>query len=229
MYATRYMTKENPNIAHTRPTRISMIEDDHVIRDTVGKFIQMHEEFEWVEVFGSMESFFHKMSVDPGFQFDILLLDIGLPGISGIEGISKIKELLPELDIVMLTTYEEEDVILKAICRGACSYLSKKASLAEIVESLRIVAKGGSYMSPVIAREIVDYLMGGQVSKATILSSRQKEILQALADGKNTRAIASELYISFETVRTHIKRIYKILQVNNKAAAIAMYLKGEIK
>ena len=206
-----------------------MIEDDLVIRNTVGKFIQLHEEFELVEVFGSVESFFHKMSIEPRFSFDILLLDIGLPGISGIEGIPKIKEVLPEVDIIMLTTYEEEDVILKAICQGACSYLSKKASLSKIVESIRIVAKGGSYMSPNIAREIVQHLMGGRVSKATILSDRQKEILQGMADGKNIKTIASELYISYETVRTHVKRIYKILQVNNKAAAIAMYLKGEIK
>lgn len=211
------------------PLRISMIEDDLVIRDTVGKYLNLHEEFELGEVFGSVESFKHKMQVDPNFKIDILLLDIGLPGISGIEGIPDILKLQPELDIIMLTTYEEEDVILKAICAGACSYLSKKARLPEIAESIRIVAKGGSYMSPEIAREIVTHLMGGHVSKATILTSRQKEILQLLADGKSFKAIAGELYISFETVRTHVKRLYKVLQVNNKAEAIAMYLKGHIK
>lgn len=92
---------------------------------------------------------------------------------------------IPDIEIVMLTTYEEEDMILKALCAGACSYISKKARLEEIVDALRIVAAGGSYMSPSIAREIVNHLMGGRVSKATILSDRQKEILQKMIDGKS--------------------------------------------
>lgn len=214
---------------HGEKPRISMIEDDLVIRNSVTKFVQQHEEFEMLEVFGSIESFLHKLSIDPNFSVDILLLDIGLPGKSGLEAIPILKEKLPNMEIIMLTTYEEEDVILKALCSGACSYLSKKTSLPKLIESIRIVAKGGSYMSPSIAREIVQYLMGGQVSKATILTSRQKEILQALSDGKSNRVIAEELFISYETVRTHVKRIYNVLQVNNKAEAISKYLKGEIR
>lgn len=213
-----------PNVS-----RISIIEDNTVIRNNVRKFIGFHEEFEVVEVFGSMESFVHKMKVDPSFTFDILLLDIGLPGISGIDGIPKIKELIPQADIIMLTTYEEEDIILKAICAGACSYLSKKSSLDEIVEAIRVVVKGGSYMSPSIAREIVLHLMGGKVSKATILTERQKEILQGMIEGKTYKTIGKELFISPDTVKGHIKKMYQTLHVNNKAEAIAMYLRGEIR
>lgn len=210
-------------------TRISMIEDNAVIRKNVTKFLSFHEEFEVVEVFSSVEDFEHKMSIDPVFAFDVLLLDIGLPGISGIEGIPKIKEKLPNLDIIMLTTYEEEDMILRAICAGACSYLSKKASLDEILECIRVVVKGGSYMSPSIAREIITHLMGGRTSKATILSVRQKEIIQGLVEGKTYKSIAKDLFISPDTVKGHIKKLYKTLQVNNKAEAIAMYLRGEIR
>jgi len=212
----------------TKP-RISIIEDNTIIRDNVMKFIGFHEEFEVSEGFGSMESFLHKLTIDPNYPVDIMLLDIGLPGMSGLDGLPVLREQLPDLDIIMLTTYEEEDMILKALCSGACSYISKKASLEEIVEAIRIVVKGGSYMSPSVAREIVQHLMGGRVSKATILSDRQKEILELLTDGKSYSAIGKALFISTETVRSHIKKLYRTLEVHNKAEAIAMYLKGHIR
>ncbi|MEP6796082.1 MAG: response regulator transcription factor [Saprospiraceae bacterium] len=210
-------------------TRITIIEDNLVIRDNVSRFIRFHEEFDVVETVGSIESFMHLLQIDQRFKTDIILLDIGLPGVSGLDGIPIILEKMPDVDIIMLTSYEEEDVILRALCSGACSYLSKKASLEEIVDAIRIVVKGGSYMSPSIAREIVTHLMGGRVSKATILTDRQKEILEKLVDGKSYGAIALSLFISVETVRSHVKSLYKILHVNNKAEAIAKYLKGEIK
>lgn len=212
-----------------KKTKISIIEDNKVVRENVSKFVGFHEEFELCQVHGSVESFFHAININPSLQSDILILDIGLPGLSGLEAIPLILERLPQQDIIMLTTYEEEDVILKALCSGACSYISKKASLDEIVEALRIVANGGSYMSPSIAREIVNHLMGGRVSKASILSDRQKEILEKLVDGKSYATISTELFISIETVRSHVKKLYKVLQVNNKTEAITQYMKGHIK
>lgn len=209
--------------------RVSIIEDNKVIRDNVTKFIGFHEEFEIAAVHGTANSFLDSLTINRSFQSDILLLDIGLPGISGLEAIPLILDKMPDLNIVMLTTYEEEDVILKALCGGACSYISKKASLEEIVEALRIVAAGGSYMSPSIAREIVNHLMGGRVSKASILTERQKEILERMVDGKSYQTIAGELFISVETVRSHIKKMYKVLHVNNKTEAITQYMKGYIK
>lgn len=208
---------------------IHIVEDNKVIRDSVCKFISFHEEFEMGEVAISADAFLLKAIQYPTEITQILLLDIGLPGTSGIEAIPLILDKYPDLNIVMLTTYEEEDLILKALCSGACSYISKKATLEDIVEALRIVAKGGSYMSPSIAREIVNHLMGGRVSKATILSDRQKEILERLVDGKSYHTIAAELFISVETVRTHVKKMYKVLHVNNKTEAITQYMLGYIK
>lgn len=208
---------------------IHIVEDNKVIRDSVSKFISFHEEFAIDVVENSADSFLLKNIQHPTEITQILLLDIGLPGTSGIEAIPLILNKYPDLNIVMLTTYEEEEIILKALCSGACSYISKKSSLEEIVEALRIVAKGGSYMSPSIAREIVNHLMGGRVSKATILSDRQKEILERLVDGKSYQSIAAELFISVETVRTHVKKMYKVLHVNNKTEAITQYMMGYIK
>ena len=132
----------------------------------------------------------------------------------------------------MLTTYEEEDVILQSICAGACSYISKKSSLSQIVDAMRIVKMGGSYMSPSIAREIVSYLKVDKVAKTTTansLTDRQNEILKSLAEGKTYKAISKELFISIETVRSHVKKLYKHLQVKNKAEAISLYLQGKVK
>ena len=210
-------------------TRISLIEDNRVIRENVSKFIGFHEEFELVFIQGSIESFLYEVEANPAKETDILLLDIGLPGMSGLEAIPVLLELMPQLNIIILSTYEEEEMILTALCSGACSYISKKASLSDIVEAIRVVVKGGSYMSPSIAREIINHLMGGRVSRATILSDRQKEILQKLVDGKSYSIISEELFISIETVRSHIKKMYKVLQVNNKTEAINLYMKGQIK
>lgn len=209
--------------------KVSIIEDNKVIRDNVSKFISFHEEFDLGAISPSADIFLDTLIITPSGQTHIILLDIGLPGMSGIEAIPYILEKIPDINIVMLTTYEEEDVILKALCAGACSYISKKASLEEIVDALRIVATGGSYMSPSIAREIVNHLMGGRISKATILTDRQKEILEKLVDGKSYQTIAGELFVSVETVRSHVKKMYKILHVNNKTEAITQYMKGQIK
>ncbi len=209
--------------------KVSIIEDNVSVRDNLMKFIALQEDLLVGDVFGSAVSFLNSTVSHYEGQVHILLLDIGLPGMSGIEAIPLILGKLPDINIVMLTTYEEEDMILKALCSGACSYISKRTPMVNIMDALRIVAAGGSYMSPSIAREIVNHLMGGRVSKATILTDRQKEILQKLADGKSYEAIGAELFLSVETVRTHVKKMYKVLHVNNKIEAITKYMQGHIK
>ncbi len=210
-------------------TLVSIIEDHDVIRTHVTKYLNMQSDFETHIIASSVEGFFETYKKNKDDKSHVLLLDIGLPGKSGLEAIPDLLEVMPDLEIIMLTTYEEETKILKALCTGASAYLSKKSSLEEIANTVRIVKDGGSYMSPSIAREIVDHLVGGKKSKATILTSRQREILEMLVDGKSYKEISSSLFISLETVRTHIKKMYKVLHVNNKAQAISKYLKGEIK
>jgi two-component system, NarL family, response regulator LiaR len=209
--------------------KVSIIEDNKIIRDNISKFIGFHEEFELAIIQGSVESFLYERNIHPKTTTDILLLDIGLPGMSGLDALPILLDLMPQTSIIILSTYEEEDMILKALCSGACSYISKKASLSEIVDAIRIVVNGGSYMSPSIAREIINHFMGGRVSKATILSDRQKEILEKLVDGKSYQIISEELFVSVETVRSHIKKMYKLLHVNNKTEAIKKYMSGHIE
>ncbi|MFM2392156.1 MAG: hypothetical protein RLZZ546_133 [Bacteroidota bacterium] len=207
---------------------LNIVEDNKVIKDTLKKLFSFHKDIEVCIESSSIEDYLQQQDKIKSTS-DILLLDIGLPGMSGLDGIPLIRSKTPEIDIIMLTTYEEEHVIVKALCSGACSYLSKKSSLQEIVDAIRIVKSGGSYMSPSIAREIVTYLMGGRVSKATILTDRQREILQKLVDGKSLPQISKELYLSIDTIKSHVKKMYQTLHVNNKSEAIAKYLRGEIK
>ena len=206
---------------------IDIIEDHRVIRDNLVRNFGFQSDFLMNSIAVSVEEYMiqTKHSNKNG---DVILLDIGLPGMSGLEAIPLLKAKYPAMDIIMLTTYEEEDIIVKALCTGACSYISKKASLQEIGDAIRIVHAGGSYMSPSIAREIVTYLMGGRVSKATILTQRQREILERMVDGKSYTTIAEELFISPETVKTHIKKLYQVLHVNSKSEAISLYLRGKI-
>jgi len=222
------LTFENLKRKPVKRTSVSVIEDNVIIRDNLMRFIGFHEEFEVREAFGSMESMLHKLEIDPRYFVDILLLDIGLPGMSGLDGIPLLREKMPDTDIIILSTYEEQDKILRALCSGACSYISKKSTLEDIVEAIRIVVQGGSYMSPSVAKEIIRHFLGGRVSKASILTERQREIIKMLVDGKTYPVIARELFLSVETVRSHIKRMYRTLEVNNKAEAIAKYMRGEI-
>lgn len=210
-------------------TSISIIEDNLLFRQSLMKYISLQEDFDIGSQFDSVAPFLQEFTMSGDASDAILLLDVGLPGISGTDAIPEILKKCPKLNIVMLTNYEEEEIILKALCSGACSYILKSASMNEIVAALRIVVAGGSYMSPSIAREIINHLMGGRVDQATILTERQAGILKRLAEGKSYAVIAQELYISIETVRTHLKKMYKILQVNNKTEAIAKYIRGQIK
>lgn len=189
-------------------------------------FIEFQDDMEVISVHNSVEDF---LSIHNAGRHDptVLILDIGLPGLSGLEGIELIKNIYNNVDIIMLTTYDEEEKIIKALSSGACSYLSKKTPLEQIMDSIRIVYNGGSYMSPSIARKLSQHLFK-KINKppAQRLSDKQEEVMQGLVDGLSYKELASRLDISIDTVRTHIKRIYNVLHVNSKAGAVSKYLKG---
>jgi len=215
----------------TKKITISIIEDNKMIRNNLSKYVGFTDDISVNIIAGSVEEYLNKIENVNEDDTDILVLDIGLPGMSGLEGIQPIRAKQPSTEIIMFTSFEEEDKILKAMCSGASAYISKKTSLEQIVEGIRIVHNGGSYMSPQIAREIFNYMMHSNTAapvRPSLLSERQNEILVKLVDGKSYQKISEELDISIETVRTHIKKMYKVLQVSNKAEAITKYLRKEI-
>ena len=206
--------------------KIALIEDDLSIRESVALYLKAKTDFEISLEASSIKEFQKKATKLP--SLDIVLLDIGLPVMSGIEGISIIKSIYSEVDIIMLTTYEENEKIFDALCKGACSYISKRSSLAQITDGVKIVADGGSYMSPSIARKITKHF-NAQSNKVKIkLTTRQNEIVHLIAEGKSYKQIAETCFISLNTVRSHLKKIYAELDVNNKVELIRKLNDGEI-
>lgn len=206
---------------------LGIIEDEPIVRESVITFLTEQGGFRIVQEAQSVEDF-TESCVGTSEAPDILLLDIGLPGMSGLEGIRHIKKIAPDTDIIMLTTYEESETIFKALCAGACSYLSKRSSLAQIKEAISVVYKGGSYMSPAIARKVVRYFAPNEVSRKELLTPRQQQIVSGLVEGLSYKMIADKYLISIETVRDHIKKIYRKLSINSKAELIRLSVDGEI-
>ena len=206
---------------------IAIIEDNKKVRDSVVQYLSMHSDMHILRTFGSAESYFDHFDEFPEFKSQVLLLDIGLPGQTGLDAITYILKLQPDLDIIMLTTYEENK-ILKAMAAGAVAYISKRAPLESIVEAIRVVNKGGSYMSPMIARELFNVMVRDTRNSVEIVTTRQREILELLVERKSYSQIATHLFISVDTVKSHIKKLYKTLNVNSKNEAIALYLEGKV-
>ena len=208
---------------------LAIIEDDEMVREGLEDYLGDNPRLQLGPISDSVEGFLEQ--IDNSLEkphIDLMLLDIGLPGMSGIQGIRHIRQKLPDTDIIMLTTYEESDKIFKALCAGACSYMTKRASLAEIEEAIMIVYKGGSYMSPAIGRKVAQHFMPAAPKEGDVLTPRQKQIVQGIVDGLSYKMIADKLSISLDTVRDHIKRIYRELEVNSKAEVIRKALDGEI-
>jgi len=205
--------------------KVAVVEDNFTFKRNLLKYFSLLPDVEVLFDANSVEEGLQKF--ESNSNIDILVLDIGLPKMSGIEGIPHFKKIADQVDITMLSTFEDEERILKALCAGACSYISKNSNLEEIHTALKIVKNGGSYMSPSIAREIVHYFIKGEVKKPAIsLTPRQTEIIEMMIEGKTSKAISNELNITNDTVRYHIKAMYKALHANNKTEAIMRYMNG---
>lgn len=163
------------------------------------------------------------------FPDDILLLDVGLPGgMTGIEGIKFILEKSPIVEIIILTTFDDTGHIFQALSAGATSYMTKRTPLPRIAEAIMTVHHGGAYMSPAIAKMVIEHFAPKQKSTAQ-LTPRQAQITNALVRGLSYKKIAEQLLISPETVRDHIKRIYAKLQVHSRAELISVQMKGGLE
>ncbi len=203
---------------------LGIIEDDLVLRTTLVKYFDYTPDVTVLFDCESADQGISKLKSIPEVEF--ILLDIGLPGMDGLDAIEHFKKVNKNIEIIILSSYEDETKILKALCLGASSYISKREGLAVILNTLKLVQQGGSYMSPNIAREIANYFLSGKRSKPKLqLTKRQCEIINLMVDGKTYSTIAKDLFISVDTVRYHIKQIYQTFHVNNKAEAISYYLR----
>jgi DNA-binding NarL/FixJ family response regulator len=206
---------------------IAIVEDEVAIRDAIQNFLNQKGNMKCEQAYGSVEQFIHNVS-ETNLP-DIIMMDIGLPGISGISGIKLIKKKYPRINIIMLTIFSDSYKIFQSLCAGASGYLLKNAPFSEIFQAIEIVYNGGSSMSPQIARKVVDYFQKNKSkSEHSGLTEKEKEIVAGLVDGLSYKKIAEQNFISLETVRTHIKNIYKKLHVHCKVDVIKKSLSGEI-
>jgi DNA-binding NarL/FixJ family response regulator len=196
------------------PKRITIVEDDSIIRNAFVTLIRQNKNYNVVNAYGDAESAIKNLKAD---EPDICLMDIELPGMNGIVAISKIKAILPKTHVVVVTVYENDELVFKALCEGAAGYLTKNMPSSKLMDSLLELENGGAPMSTNIARMVVSSFHRNRQSP---LSNRELEVLELLASGKSYSTIAEQLFVDKETVKSHIKNIYLKLEVHSKAEAI---------
>lgn len=209
------------------PIQLAIIEDNAVVRESIIQFFSADPAFAMHSAATSVELFLRQFQEPVLGEPDILLLDIQLPGVSGIAGIPAIRERLPGTDIVILTTFDDGEQIFAALCAGACSYITKQTPLTEIREALLTVRQGGAYMSPAVARKVIAHFQPKPEVLEVALTPRQRDIVQGIVDGLSYKLIAERLGISLDTVRTHVMHVYRTLNINSKSELVRKILEGK--
>ncbi len=206
--------------------RVTIIEDHKEFREGLAYLLNATEGFKCINVFGSTEEAVKNISKET----DVVLQDIELPGLNGIESVELLKKKLPEIKIIMLTVFDDDDNILKAILAGADGYLLKKSSPQKILSSLQEALSDGSPMTPSIAKKVITLFRNYLPNKKDEFSitKREVEVLELIVDGYNNKEIADKLFISIETVRNHIRHIYEKLHVHSKSEAVVKAIRGGI-
>ena len=200
------------------PIKICIVEDLKEVREGMVSLLSLDERFEVLAAFTNAETAEEEL---PAWQPDIVIMDINLPGMSGIDCIKKVKGLCPATQFIMFTIYENDEKVFDALSAGASGYLLKRTALARIVEALIELHEGGAPMSTQIARKVINRLRVNEaVDDLQVLSARENEVLQLLAKGLLYKEIAEKLGISVGTIRQHIHKIYEKLHVQNRTEAI---------
>lgn len=205
------------------PIRVAIIEDHDNFREGLFHVLSFTDGFICIGAFASIEEAF----ADFPKSVDVVLLDIHLPGKSGTESIQEVKRRVPSAFVIMLTVFEDDENVFKAIMNGADGYILKKTPPAQVLTAIQDAAAGGTPMTPYVARRVIElfkhYAPSG--GEDYFLTAREKEILQQLVLGMDNQEIADKLFISRETVRNHIKHIYEKLHVHSKSQAVAKAIK----
>jgi len=207
------------------PITVSIVEDQEQLRNTLSRVLNRAEGFKCISTYGSAEAALEGLPKDAP---EVVLQDINLPGMNGVECARKLKEIAPKIQVIMLTVYEDTENIFNALAAGASGYLLKRTSSAELLESIREVHRGGSPMTAHIARKVVQSFQREKSAAAAAtedLSPREREVLDCLSQGFLYKEIAEKLGISYETVHTYIRRIYEKLQVRTRTEAVAKFLR----
>ncbi|HEU6447543.1 MAG TPA: response regulator transcription factor [Verrucomicrobiae bacterium] len=207
------------------PITVSIVEDNDKLRETLERVLNRAEGFKCVSHYGNAEDALKSL---PNVKPEVVLMDINLPGINGVECVRQLKKLVPEIQVMMLTVYEDTENIFEALAAGANGYMLKRTASKELLEAIRDVHNGGSPMTTHIARKVVQSFQkpaSAEISPTANLSEREQQVLDLLSQGLIYKEIADKLGISYETVHTYIRRIYEKLQVRTRTEAVAKFLK----
>lgn len=207
--------------------RVALVEDKRLIREGLGSILDRAEGLRCVGAYPSVEQALPALEEKP---CDVLLLDIQLPGMSGVEGVRVLRERFPATRILMLTVYEEEDKVFESIRNGACGYLLKKTPPAQIADAVRQARGGGSPISPEVARRIVEHFQNAPAPprRESPLTPQERSLLKLLADGHSYQSCADRLGVSINTVRDHVRSIYEKLHVHSKSEAVSKGLRRRL-
>ncbi len=211
------------------PERVSvwLVEDNEAFRSSISELLDSSTDFQCEKATSSCEEAISWL--DEGEVPRVVLMDIKLPGMDGIEGVKRFKAISPSTSVIMLTIYDDDENVFQAICAGANGYLLKDAGGDAILHAIHDVLKGGAPMNAHIARRVLEMFTRFAVPKAEYgLSTREKEILQQLVEGLTMRQIAEKLFLSYYTIDTHLKNIYAKLQVHSRSSAVAKTLKENL-
>jgi DNA-binding NarL/FixJ family response regulator len=207
--------------------KVVIIEDLRDIREGLAALLNGTEGFKCVGKFGSMEEALRNIQRDVP---DVVLSDIGLPGMDGIEGVGILKQRYPEMNILMLSVYTDDDRIFDALCAGACGYLLKKTPPARLIDCLKEAVSGGAPMSPEVARRVITLFREVRPPERADynLTPHEQRLLKMLVDGHTKKTAAEEIGVSVNTVSFHLKRVYEKLQVHSKSEAVAKALRNRL-
>jgi DNA-binding NarL/FixJ family response regulator len=200
--------------------KVAIVEDTHDIREGLAMLIGSSEGFICNDIYSNAED---ALAALPTIQPDVVLTDIHLPGISGIELVKIVKPLIPHTQFLMCSVYEDDESIFQSLKNGATGYLLKNSAPAKILSAIREIHEGGSPMSSSIARRVIANFQTHIPAADYDLSEREKEILQYLSEGLMYKEVASRLFISIDTVRTHVRKIYEKLEVHSRTDALNKY------
>jgi DNA-binding NarL/FixJ family response regulator len=203
---------------------VAIIEDQTEMREGISLLINRTQSFECHHVYASMEAALAGIGINPP---RVVLVDIGLPGMSGIDGVRILRDRYPSIAPVILTVYKDDDRIFQAVCAGACGYLLKKTPPARLLEAVKEIAEGGAAMSPEVAIRVVELFRRTQVPKqvSARLSPQELRLLKLFTEGHQNKTAAAELGISTHTVSFHLRSIYNKLHVHSRSEAVARALR----
>jgi DNA-binding NarL/FixJ family response regulator len=206
--------------------RIAIFEDNNDLRDSLAMIIESVPDFELAGSFSNAQRLIPKIEQS---NPDLVLMDINMPGISGIEAVAQIHALYPQIKIMMQTVFDEDDKVFASLCAGASGYILKNTEPERVMLAIKEVAAGGAFFTPSIALKVLSNFQQKTIVPENInLTEREKQVLQYLVDGLSYKMIADTIFLSYETVHSHIKKIYEKLHVNSKSEAVVKALRNKL-